>query len=78
MNDKVLGCVLLKKYYLDDRNEEKEMEQITAAQVATLKVAMRESLNFEAEPFNLLRRKAEIICKLHKKEESYGELVQQI
>ena len=27
---------------------------------------------------NLLRRKAEIICKLHKKEESYGELVQQL
>ncbi len=27
------------------------------------------------EPMNLLRRKAEILCKLHKKDETYGELV---
>lgn len=30
------------------------------------------------EPMNLLRRKAEIICKLHRKEESYPEIVAQL
>lgn len=30
------------------------------------------------EPMNLLRRKAEIICKLHRKEESYPEIVSQL
>ena len=44
-------------------------------QFKALKVAIKDSLNFESDPFNLLRRKAEIICKLHKKDESYGELV---
>jgi len=29
LNLKVLACVLLKKYYLDDRAEEKQLEQIT-------------------------------------------------
>jgi hypothetical protein len=26
LNDKVLACVLLKKYYLDDRQEEKDLQ----------------------------------------------------
>ena len=30
------------------------------------------------EPMSLLRRKAEIICKVHRKEESYAELVQSL
>jgi hypothetical protein len=36
---------------------------------------MKNTLSFDNDALNLLRRKAEIICKLHKKEESYGELV---
>lgn len=75
LNEKALACVLLKKYYLDDRAEEKDLVQISPEQVASLKNVLRESLNFEAEKLNLLRRKAEILCKLHKRSETYGELV---
>lgn len=47
-------------------------------QAATLKQVFKDSINFEQEPKSLLRRKAEIICKLHKRDESYGELVQYV
>jgi len=40
-----------------------------------MKTAFKAMLNME-EPMSLLRRKAEILCKLHKREESYAELVQ--
>lgn len=75
LNLKVLACVLLKKYYLDDRAEEKQLEQITPEMIQTLKVQLQSSLNFETEPINLLRRKAEIICKLYKKTDTYAELI---
>ena len=42
--------------------------------IAQIKVTFKSLLNMD-EPMNLLRRKAEILCKLHKKEESYAELV---
>jgi len=42
-----------------------------------MKAAFKASLNMD-EPMNLLRRKAEVLCKIHKKEESYGELVQSL
>lgn len=73
---KLLACILLKKFYLDDRPEDKEFEQITLGDVLQLKQLIGANLDVANEPMNLLRRKAEIICKLHKKEESYGELVQ--
>jgi len=73
---KLLACILLKKFYLDERPEEKELEQITLSDVTQLKQVIKSNLDITNEPMNLLRRKAEIICKLHKKEESYGELVQ--
>ncbi len=73
---KLLACILLKKFYLDERVEEKELEQITLGDVSQLKQLIAANLDISNEPMNLLRRKAEIICKLHKKEESYGELVQ--
>ena len=73
---KLLACILLKKFYLDERVEEKELEQITLGDVSQLKQLIGANLDISNEPMNLLRRKAEIICKLHKKEESYGELVQ--
>lgn len=75
---KPITCLLLKKYYLDGRAEEESLEQLTLDDISALKQRIKGTLNFEAEPMNLLRRKAEIICKLHKKEESYGELVQQM
>jgi hypothetical protein len=70
-----LACILLKKFYLDERPEEKDFEQITLGDVSLLKQLITTNLDVANEPMNLLRRKAEIICKLHKKEESYGELV---
>jgi len=42
-----------------------------------MKVAFKSLLNME-EPMNLLRRKAEILCKLHKKDETYAEIVQML
>ena len=71
-----MACILLKKFYLDERPEEKELEQITLGDVSQLKQLIGTNLDIANEPMNLLRRKGEIICKLHKKEESYGELVQ--
>lgn len=73
-----LACILLKKYFLDDRPEEADCEQISLEEVAALKQRLKETLDVGAEPMNLLRRKAEIICKLHKKEGSYDELQQQL
>lgn len=52
------------------------MEQITGEEISMLKQKLKDSLQIEVEPMNLLRRKAEIICKLHRREESYGELLQ--
>ena len=45
--------------------------------IGQMKVVFKQILNME-EPMSLLRRKAEILCKLHKKEETYAELVQQL
>ena len=45
------------------------MEDITQ-----MKVVFKQILNMD-EPMSLLRRKAEILCKLHRKDESYAELV---
>ena len=39
--------------------------------------AVFKAMNMD-EPMNLLRRKAEVLCKVHRKEESYGEIVQQL
>jgi hypothetical protein len=75
---KPLACLLLKKFYLDDRKEEAELEKITPEEVTNIKSVMWSTINIADEPMNLLRRKAEIICKLHKLEESYSELVQKI
>jgi len=75
---KPLACVLLKKFYLDGRAEEAELEQITLDEVRALKQMLKDTLDIANEPFNILRRKAEIICKCHKQEESYGELVVQM
>ena len=40
-----------------------------------MKAAFAQMLNME-EPMSLLRRKAEILCKLHKKAQSFPELLQ--
>jgi len=50
------------------------MEQLTLEDFTHMKIAFKALLNMD-EPMNLLRRKAEVLCKVHKKEGSYGELV---
>lgn len=72
-----LACLLLKKLFLDDRKSEEHLEKLTMEDITQMKVAFKQLLNME-EPMNLLRRKAEILCKLHRKEETYAELVQQL
>ncbi len=69
-----MACLLLKKLYLDERKSEEGLEQLTLEDIAQMKVTFKSLLNMD-EPMNLLRRKAEILCKLHKREETYGELV---
>ena len=69
-----MACLLFKKFYLDERKSEEHLEQLTMQDIAQIKVTFKSLLNMD-EPMNLLRRKAEILCKLHNKEESYAELV---
>ena len=73
-NTTALACLLLKKLFLDERKSEAELEQLTSEDIAQMKTIFKQILNME-EPMSLLRRKAEILCKLHRKEESYAELV---
>ena len=42
-----------------------------------MKASFGQMLNME-EPMNLLRRKSEILCKLHKRAQSLPELLQQL
>ena len=63
--------MLLKKTYLDNRLEEKELYQLNAEEVQGLKNTIGQSINFD-QPLNLLKKKSEIICKLYKKTEEYN------
>ena len=66
---------MVKKFYLDGRQEELSLEQLTEDDLATMKVTFTTELMDLSEPMSLLRRKAEIICKVHDKLQTYGELV---
>lgn len=66
---------MLKKFFLDDRKEEENCSKLSNDELRQLREALNKSIDITSEPSNLLRRKAEIICKIHKKEESYGELI---
>lgn len=73
-----MACLLLKKLYLDDRKSEESLEQLTPEDLAQMKAAFTTLLgpsNLEAEPMSLLRRKAELLCKIYNKLESFAELV---
>ena len=72
-----LACLLFKKFYLDDRKSEEGLEQLNAEDITLTKNTFKQLLNME-EPMSLLRRKAEVLCKVHRKEESYAELVQSL
>lgn len=77
VNQQVYACMLLKKTYLDDRTEEKALQQLSEEQLQGLKQTIGSSINFD-QPTNLLRRKAEVVCKLYKKSANYGELIQML
>ena len=62
---------------MDARPEEENFEQLNGEELAALKQSIKSSLNFD-QPLNLNRRKAEIICKLHKKDETYVDLIAQL
>lgn len=77
-NQASLACLLLKKQYLDDRDDEKDMWQLTNEHVVELRNAISNSINFEVNSKLLLERKADIICKCYKKLEIYPEMIQNL
>ena len=72
---RLLACLLLKKLFLDDRAEEKECVQLTPEDLMQLRDAIEKSIDMQNDPNNFLRRKAEILCKIHKKLGTYAELI---
>ena len=74
VDESSLACVLIKKYYLDGREEEKTFEQLTNEDLIALKLTITALLDLE-EPLSLLRSKAEIICNIHDKLKTWGEIV---
>jgi importin-5 len=72
---RTLACILLKKLYLDDRTEEEKCVQLNPDELATLRNKIENQIDMEKEPMTLIRRKAEIICKLYKKQGDYSELI---
>ena len=71
-----MACLLLKKLFLDERKSEQELEQLTEEDITQMKrvfTSLLSMANMEAEPMSLLRRKAEILCKLHRKQETYAD-----
>jgi hypothetical protein len=70
-----MACILLKKFFLDDRKEEENCLKLSPNELRQLKESLAASIDIINQPMNLLRRKAEIICKIHKKLESYSDLM---
>jgi hypothetical protein len=70
-----MACILLKKFFLDDRKEEENCLKLSPDELRQLKESLAASIDIINQPMNLLRRKAEIICKIHKKLESYSDLM---
>ena len=70
-----LAALLLKKQFLDDRKEEEGLWQVNKDQIAELKTTMSQSLNFKVQSKQLLKRKADLICKCYRKLESYDEMI---
>ena len=60
------AALLIKKQYLDDKIEE-AVWQVDGAMATSLRERIGASLNFAAQSKGLLERKADIICKCHRK-----------
>ena len=74
---KALSCLLLKKYFLDMREEEKEMEQLVEDDYKNLIQGLQQNMDL-SESMNLLRRKAEVLVKCYKFTKNFDEIVAQI
>ena len=72
---RTLACILLKKFFLDDRAEEEHCPKLNPDDLKQLRTAIEQSIDMTNDPKTILRRKAEIICKIHKKQENYAELI---
>lgn len=77
-NQASLACLLLKKQFLDDREEEKGMWQLTNENVVELRNEISSNINFVINSKLLLERKADIICKCYRKLEIYPEMIQNL
>ena len=70
--------LLIKKQFLDDREEEEGLWKMSPEQTAQLKDKISQSIDFVAQPSSLLKRKADIICKCFRKLETYPEMIQNL
>lgn len=70
--------LLLKKLFLDDRAEEENLWKPVNDQIIVIKDKVSQSIDFANNSINLLRRKAEVICKCFRKLESYDEMIQNL
>jgi len=72
------ALLLLKKQYLDDREEEDGLWKMDNGQINALKDQISASINFNCQSKSLLNRKADIICKCFRKLETYPEMIQNL
>ncbi len=70
-----MAGVLIKKLYLDKREEEKALWQLQPADVLALKDQVLASVDFQNNKMSLLKRKAEIICSCYRDTQNYQELI---
>jgi hypothetical protein len=77
VQNQVMGAIILKKFYLDKRNEEKNLWQLSTEEFSILKEQIATSIDF-SQPMPLLKRKAEIICSCYREMQNYPELISQL
>jgi hypothetical protein len=70
-----LAAVLIKKQYLDDREEEKGLWKLNQEHIETLKTRVSNTINFTTQTKLLLQRKADLICKCCMKLNSFDKIV---
>lgn len=73
-----LALLMIKKQYLDDRPEEEKLWQTSQPHLFALRDQVSLSLNFQAQSNQILKRKADIICKCYRKLDSYPEMIQNL
>ena len=69
-----MSCVLLKKYYLDI----KATAELNNGDLETFKQAVLASIDFNAQPIALLKRKGDVLSKIYSKLNQNGEFLTQL